>query len=181
MRKSVSFYKPLTFYGLSDIIAIEFKSERQNAVYRILIVEDDEGIAQRLHLQSQDSEFARRTPEDLMRIERYVEMVMGYLRLDSDFTDYVIREYDLDGIVKQAVQKRTACRTMIHQKEACRNISQRRMWGRTRFFVYGIPGLGLHMRIYRVFLKRDIQDTTEDVIKKQAGSDCIYAAESAAI
>lgn len=59
----------------------------------------------RLHLQSQDSEFARRTLEDLMRIERYVEMVMGYLRLDSDFTDYVIREYDLDVIVKQAVKK----------------------------------------------------------------------------
>lgn len=78
MRKSVSFYKPLTFHGISDIITIEFESERQNAVYRILIVEDDEGIAQRLHMQRQDSEFARRTLEDLMRIERYVEMVMGY-------------------------------------------------------------------------------------------------------
>lgn len=76
MRKSVSFYKPLTFYGLSDIITIEFKSERRNTVYRILIVEDDEGIAQRLHLQSQDSEFARRTLEDLMRIERYIQRKM---------------------------------------------------------------------------------------------------------
>lgn len=59
----------------------------------------------RLNLQNQDSEFARRILEDLARIERYVEMVMGYLRLDSDFTDYVIREYDLDEIVKQTVKK----------------------------------------------------------------------------
>ena len=59
----------------------------------------------RLNLQNQDSEFARRILEDLARIERYVEMVMGYLRLDSDITDYVIREYDLDEIVKQTVKK----------------------------------------------------------------------------
>ena len=59
----------------------------------------------RLNLQNQDSEFARRILEDLARIERYVEMVLGYLRLDSDFTDYVIREYDLDEIVKQTVKK----------------------------------------------------------------------------
>lgn len=59
----------------------------------------------RLNLQNQDSEFARRILEDLTRIEQYVEMVLGYLRLDSDFTDYVIQEYDLDKIVKPAVKK----------------------------------------------------------------------------
>lgn len=59
----------------------------------------------RLNLQNQDSEFARRILEDLTRIEQYVEMVLGYLRLDSDFTDYVIQEYELDTIVKQAVKK----------------------------------------------------------------------------
>lgn len=62
----------------------------------------------RLNLQNQDSEFARRILEDLFRIEQYVEMVLCYLRLDSDSTDYVIREYDLDGIVKQAVKKFSA-------------------------------------------------------------------------
>lgn len=58
-----------------------------------------------LYLRNQDSESARRIMEELTRIEQYVEMVLGYLRLDSDFTDYVIQEYDLDGIVKQAVKK----------------------------------------------------------------------------
>lgn len=62
----------------------------------------------RLNLQNQDSEFARRILEDLLRIEQYVEMVLCYLRLDSDSTDYVIREYDLDEIVKQAVKKFSA-------------------------------------------------------------------------
>lgn len=47
----------------------------------------------------------RELSEELGRIEQYVEMVLCYLRLDSDTTDYIIREYDLDGIVKQAVKK----------------------------------------------------------------------------
>lgn len=59
----------------------------------------------RLNLQNQDSEFSRRIQEDLFRIEQYVEMVLCYLRLDSDSTDYVIQEYDLDAIVKQAVKR----------------------------------------------------------------------------
>ncbi len=62
----------------------------------------------RLNLQNQDSEFSRRVLEDLFRIEQYVEMVLCYLRLDSESTDYVIREYDLDEIVKQAVKKFSA-------------------------------------------------------------------------
>lgn len=40
-----------------------------------------------------------------MRIEQYVQMVLCYLRLDSDYTDYVIAEYNLDDIIKQAVKK----------------------------------------------------------------------------
>lgn len=59
----------------------------------------------RLTLQNEDSEFSRRIKEDLFRVEQYVEMVLTYVRLDSDSTDYVISEYDLDGIVKQAVKK----------------------------------------------------------------------------
>ena len=42
---------------------------------------------------------------ELLKIRQYVEMVLSYLRLDSDYTDYVLREYELDGIVRQAVRK----------------------------------------------------------------------------
>lgn len=43
--------------------------------------------------------------DELQRIEQYVEMVLGYLRLEGDSTDYVIREYDLDRILRQAVRR----------------------------------------------------------------------------
>lgn len=59
----------------------------------------------RLHLQNEDSTLARTLTSDLHRIEQYVEMVLTFLRLNSESTDYVIKEYDLDKIVKQAVRK----------------------------------------------------------------------------
>ncbi len=59
----------------------------------------------RLHLQNEDSTLARSLTSDLHRIEQYVEMVLTFLRLNSESTDYVIKEYDLDKIVKQAVRK----------------------------------------------------------------------------
>lgn len=57
--------------------------------------------------QSDDTnrELNRELSDNLQRIEQYAEMVMCYLRLDSDSTDFVIKEYDLDGIVRQAVRK----------------------------------------------------------------------------
>ena len=58
----------------------------------------------RLTLQSEDSDTARRLSSDLRRVEQYVEMVMVYLRLDSESTDFVIRTYDLDGIIRAAVR-----------------------------------------------------------------------------
>ena len=59
----------------------------------------------RLNLQSEDSETARKLMGDLNRIEAYVEMVLTFLRLDSDSTDYLLKEYDLDGIIRPAVRK----------------------------------------------------------------------------
>ncbi len=59
----------------------------------------------RLKLQAEDSPLARGVRGDLFRIEQYVGMVLAFLRLDSDTTDYVIREYAVDGIVRQAVRR----------------------------------------------------------------------------
>lgn len=61
--------------------------------------------AMRLQLQGQDNESSRELLEELQRIEQYVEMVLTYLRLDSGSTDYLLRRYDLDSIVRQAVRK----------------------------------------------------------------------------
>lgn len=60
--------------------------------------------AMRLHLQQEDSPLSRTLLSELMRVEQYADMVLAYLRLDADSTDYVIREYDVDGIVRQAVK-----------------------------------------------------------------------------
>ena len=59
----------------------------------------------RLHLQNEDSTLARKLSADLHRVEQYVEMVLTFLRLNSENTDYVIKEYDLDKIIRQAVRK----------------------------------------------------------------------------
>lgn len=61
--------------------------------------------AMRLRLQSEDTPLSHRLMGDLRRIEQYVEMVLAFLRLDSKSTDYLIREYDLDRIVRQAVRR----------------------------------------------------------------------------
>lgn len=59
----------------------------------------------RLHLQNEDSALSRKLMADLFRIEQYVEMVLMFLKLDSESNDYLIKEYDLDAIIKQAVKK----------------------------------------------------------------------------
>ncbi len=59
----------------------------------------------RLRLQKEDSPLARQLTADLFRIEQYVEMALMFLKLDSGAVDYVIREYELDSIVRQAVKK----------------------------------------------------------------------------
>lgn len=48
---------------------------------------------------------SRSLTEDLFRIEQYVGMVLTYQRLKSDTTDYMIREYSLEKIVKAVVRK----------------------------------------------------------------------------
>ena len=59
----------------------------------------------RLNLQNSDSPQTRRLLYDLGRIDRYVDMVLTYLRLDSDASDLVIRERSLDTIVRESVKK----------------------------------------------------------------------------
>lgn len=61
--------------------------------------------AMSLKLQNEDSELSRSISDDLSRIEQYVEMVLMFLRLDSDYTDYVIQKYSLDLIMKDCVKK----------------------------------------------------------------------------
>lgn len=61
--------------------------------------------AMKLLIQTSDSEISGDLSSELFKIEQYVEMVLSYIRLDSNENDFVIKEYDLDDIVRQAIRK----------------------------------------------------------------------------
>ena len=56
-------------------------------------------------LEIEDTDEHRELLAELFRVEQYVEMVLSYLRLGSEYSDYVFKEYDLDKIIKQAIHK----------------------------------------------------------------------------
>ena len=63
-----------------------------------------------LHLLlKEDSEESR----ELFKIEQYVDMLLSYIRLESDTNDLVLRECDLDAILRAAARK--YARFFIHQ------------------------------------------------------------------
>lgn len=61
--------------------------------------------AMRLILQDDESERGLAMRTELFRIERYVELVLSYLRLGGGAADYVIRQVDVDSVLRQAARK----------------------------------------------------------------------------
>ncbi len=61
--------------------------------------------AMRLMLQGDESEQSKALGTELFRIERYVELVLSYLRLDGGASDYLFRQVDVDAVLRQAVRK----------------------------------------------------------------------------
>jgi len=59
----------------------------------------------RLALADEDTDLSRRLNAELTRTEHYVDMVLTFLRLGSDTTDFVFREYPVDGILKRSVKR----------------------------------------------------------------------------
>lgn len=60
--------------------------------------------AMQLTLQEEDTENNRLLLNELFRIEQYAEMALWYLRMD-DGSDLVLKRYDIDEIIKDAVRK----------------------------------------------------------------------------
>jgi len=56
-------------------------------------------------LEYEDSAEHRELSAELFRIEQYVEMVLCYLRLDSDSSDFVFRSYPMDEIIRSCIRK----------------------------------------------------------------------------
>jgi hypothetical protein len=62
-------------------------------------------FAMRLLLQTDESPNTKALQNELFKVEQYVDMVLSYLRIDSTSTDFVIKSYSLDSIVKGAIKK----------------------------------------------------------------------------
>ena len=58
-----------------------------------------------LLLQDADTDEQRALLEQLQSVEQYVEMVLGYVRLDSGTKDLVIARYPLDEIIRKSIRK----------------------------------------------------------------------------
>lgn len=61
--------------------------------------------AMRLLLQSETNEMNQELIIQLTKIEQYVEMVLGYLKIENNSSDLVLQHYDLKDIVKQGIRK----------------------------------------------------------------------------
>ena len=68
------------------------------AAMRLLFQQETENIEQ-FYEQRKECE------GELFKIEQYVEMVLQYLRLNSSVNDFVLQEYSLDSIIRQAIHK----------------------------------------------------------------------------
>jgi len=62
--------------------------------------------AMRLLLQTSPENITAMKSE-LFKIERYVDIILGYLRIDDLSSDLLLKQYSLDTLVKQAVKKYT--------------------------------------------------------------------------
>lgn len=61
--------------------------------------------AMRLLLQSEDNPQNAELLLELFKIEQYVEMVLSYIRIESDTSDFVITRFPLDKIIQSAIHK----------------------------------------------------------------------------
>lgn len=91
---------------VSEINTAQTRKSEMKEYYTLWVHQIKTPIAaMRLLLQSEDTPQNRELSDELFRIEQYVEMALQYLRLDSGNTDFLIRHYELDDIVREAVRK----------------------------------------------------------------------------
>lgn len=98
----------IRFKQQTDDAVSALKNERQEAFdyYTTWVHQIKTPIsAMKMILENDDTKEHRELLLELFRIEQYVEMALQYLRLGSESSDYVFKEYDLDLIIKQAIHK----------------------------------------------------------------------------
>ena len=86
----------------------EWENKEQNAIdfYSTWVHQIKTPISViKMTLQSEDTEEHRFLLSELFRIEQYVDIVLSYIRLGSDNSDYVFKEQSLDNILKECIRK----------------------------------------------------------------------------
>lgn len=92
---------------LSDSITLRSSRQKESIEYYttwIHQIKTPISVMQMI-LQGEDTAEHLELSNQLFRIEQYVEMVLNYIRLGGDSSDFVFMEYDVDDIIKQAVHK----------------------------------------------------------------------------
>lgn len=95
----------LLYDSRSKIITESMESKNHLSDYYAMWVHQIKVPISAMHMLLQDQPKSSPLNIRLFDIEQYVEMALSYVRLESDYTDYVIKQYRLDSIVKQSVRK----------------------------------------------------------------------------
>ena len=85
----------------------DFEAKRRNDedYYTAWVHQIKTPIATMRLLLTEDTQKDRALAAELFRVERYVGMVLDYIRLESGANDLVIREYALDEIIRETLRK----------------------------------------------------------------------------
>ena len=85
---------------------LENQEQESKEYYTIWVHQIKTPIAvMRMILQEEDTRQNRELLAELFRIEQYAEMALSYIRLESSESDFVIKEYNLDDIIRQAIHR----------------------------------------------------------------------------
>lgn len=96
----------LTFEHKASQSSNDIKTQEMVEYYNLWVHQIKTPIAgMRLKLDDMDSDDARILKSQLQRIEQYVEMVLVYQRLDSNSTDYVFEQNNINTITKSCVKR----------------------------------------------------------------------------
>lgn len=100
---------------IQEIQTCSMKTAQENADFYMMWVHQIKTPISALRLLLQTSpENITDMKSELFKIERYVDIILGYSRLDDINHDLTLKKYPLDSMVKQAIKKYTPL--FIHSK-----------------------------------------------------------------
>ncbi len=89
-----------------QVLELEQQEQESKEYYTIWVHQIKTPIAvMRMILQEEDTRQNRELLAELFRVEQYAEMALSYIRLESSESDFVIKEYKLDDIIRQAIHR----------------------------------------------------------------------------